>query len=219
MHHNAIGGGAFTRAHVPLLRRGLYEYRTGGGAGASHRDVVRYCRSAADTELPAIRRIQITLHDGHLLPLHIKLFGDDHGQRRLDALPHLRVRRDDRDSSTRCDADKDVGCKICNRRESRRRRRFGDGDMLGRVQRARNQQPAAGQRTDLDELTSIECHSRFPLAGVAVAANSAARLMPARIRVYDAQRHKFLAIAVSISASVGCGVDLSNAAAARICPP
>src|SRR6185437_3433070 len=92
-----------------------------------------------------------------------------------------------------------------------------------------DEQAAAGDRADPDERATIDearrnrCvggmfHDRPPCAGVAPAASSAARLMPSRIRTYDAQRQRLPVIARAMSASVGCGLSLSNADAVMSCP-
>ena len=102
------------------------------------------------------------------------------------------------------------------------------GAELSKAHIRTDQQTAAGERADFDEMAPIHdrrrgigracVHCEPPSAGVRPDASSAARLIPERIRKYVAQRHRLPPIARSISASFGCGLLLSNAAAVMIWP-
>src|SRR5207302_11465349 len=86
-----------------------------------------------------------------------------------------------------------------------------------------DQQTPAGERADFDEMAPAHerrlrrpFHCEPPSARARADASSPARLIPKRIRKYVPQRHRFPPIARSISASFGCALLLSNAAAVMI---
>ena len=84
--------------HAPRLRRGRDEHLADRRADLAQRIPVGRRRRAAAGVLPAVLRlVEIGLLDPDALPLDVELVGDDHRQRGLDALPDLRVLRDDGD--------------------------------------------------------------------------------------------------------------------------
>ncbi len=129
--------------NAPLRRGGMPQQPAGLGAELPEfRPAVGDARAAAralGSEAPARLGAAKVDHHRHLLdrdqrPVGIQLFGEDHGQRSLDALPDLGARRADHDAVVRLDADQDAERVLCWRR-----RRFGRLPECGREhQRARS---------------------------------------------------------------------------------
>src|SRR5205085_4548304 len=97
----------------------------------------------------------------------------------------------------------------------------GRGIQLTKPEMHADQQTTTGKCAYPNEVAPIHLGIMFhfaPPSVVRTAASSAARRTPARMRKYDAQRHRLLPIARSMSPSFGCGLLLSNAAAVMICP-
>jgi hypothetical protein len=119
------------RIDAPLRRRGLHEQGPGGRAGDSHRLPERADGGRAAGRLEPEQRIRVELlvrrrgQRGHLLEGRVELLGEDHGEGRVDALPHLHLRDRESDFAVRIDAHESV------RREVRVRERSaepGNGD-------------------------------------------------------------------------------------------
>src|SRR5688500_10138201 len=86
----------------------------------------------------------------------------------------------------------------------------------------RERQSAAGDAGELEEVAPIDRLGKSGrahcVASFAPPASSAARLIPARIRMYVAQRQRLFVMALSMSASVGRGLSFRSAAAVMIWP-
>ena len=109
MVNRAGRGGALACRYAPRLRRRRHEHQTHGRADAPQRIVVvRRCGAAARVLRSVPGLIEIGLLDAHLVPINFELLGNQHGQRRLDALADFRVLRHDRDDVVR-DLDERVG--------------------------------------------------------------------------------------------------------------
>ena len=92
--------------NAPLLRCRRHEHGAGTGPGLARRQPVeRRCHAAACKLRPILVLILVGLLDLHLAPRDVELLGDQHGQHGLDALPDLRVLREDRHRVVRRDAD------------------------------------------------------------------------------------------------------------------
>ena len=90
-----------------------------------------------------------------------------------------------------------------------------------RPEKIAERQAPAGEGRELEEGPPVNRHCRAGAhleASAPWASNSAARWMPARMRVYVPQRQRFPAMASSMSWSVGRGLRASSAAAAMIWP-
>ena len=91
-----------------LRGRGGDEHLARGGADPPVRIVVAGNGGAAAGALRAVLRVEVALLDGDHLPVDVQLLGDDHRQRRLDALADLGVLADDGDLAVGGDLDEDV---------------------------------------------------------------------------------------------------------------
>src|SRR5215472_17445660 len=82
---------AGVRANFPVLRRGGDEHFARGGAGlAQGQPRASDAPAAACAEVVDLR-IRWCLFDVHLLPVDAQLFGENHRQRCVDTLAHLRL--------------------------------------------------------------------------------------------------------------------------------
>ena len=148
--HRPGGRRALRLGHAPRLRRGGDHHRLARRPDTAQRFPVVRRRGAAAGRLPAVLRVEIGLLDLHLLPLDVELLGDQHRQHRLDALPDLGVLRHDRHRAVGGDADER------GREERRRRRRALLGQRHSeRLEVAGEQHPAARERRDAQESTTI----------------------------------------------------------------
>ena len=109
MMHDARLGFAFGGRGPPGLRRGGENHLSPGGAHAPQGIVILRRRGAAASVLATEPRlVERRLFDPHILPGDIKLLGDDHRQHGSDALPDLRIFRQDRHHAIGRDAHEGV---------------------------------------------------------------------------------------------------------------
>ncbi len=207
--HHAGHRRALRRRHAPLRRRRPYQHRTRGGT----RPAQRHVRAAG---APAAAGAGVVLAVGrrprhpHLAPVGVEFLGHDHRHRGPHPLAHLRLGGLDGDRAVRVDAQPEV-----------RRPSAGSDPGSGRVERG-------GQRVERAE-AEHECGAGSGRGGHELAATDgllahlasplpAARWMARRMRRYVAQRQMLSLMPLSMSTSVGCGVDARSAAAAMSCP-
>ena len=150
MVHRATARGQLVLGDPEGLRGGRDQHRAAGGADATHRQpVVRGGGAAARALGLVLRGIEVTLLDADLVPVHVQLLGDEHGQHRLHALPDFRVLGDDGDEAV--GRERDVGV---------RRELGGLGGRQGIESperfEGRDQHPAARERGDLQELAPVD---------------------------------------------------------------
>ena len=147
---------AARRIDLPLLRGRVDQHDARGGAGAAHRLPRKADRRRTAGELAAEQRVHEEFFVGRRVierdrvERHFELFGDQHRDRRIDALAHLDLRNHQRDLARRVDLDERV------RREHAALRRFdgvaADHRFAGLLILARGrhaeaeQQAAAGRR-------------------------------------------------------------------------
>ena len=113
--HRTLLGAARRRSHSPLLRRGSHEHLARGGARLAQR-LVRATYAAAPARAHATRPARGILGrraHAHRCELHLELLGDDHGERCVHALSHLRLVYRDRDDAVGADVHPAVGSKGC----------------------------------------------------------------------------------------------------------
>ncbi len=106
MDDSAGPSGAFRFGDGPGLRGGSNKHLAAGSADATERVPVDGCGGAATGALRAILRFfEIGLLDANVFPIHIKLFGDEHGQAGFDALTDFRIFAHDSDDAVSGNAD------------------------------------------------------------------------------------------------------------------
>ena len=102
------------RIDLPLLRGSADQYGACGRAGTAHRLPGIADRRRTAGELAAEQRVHEELFirrrviERDRVERHFELFGDQHRDRRIDALPHLDLRNHQRDFARRVDLDKRV---------------------------------------------------------------------------------------------------------------
>ena len=193
MRHRAVLGAACRGVGAPGLRGGGDEHGPRGRAGLAQ-DVPRRAYAGAAAGRHAARPAGRILRDGadlHLGPIGVQLFGDQHRQRGVIPLAHFGL------------VDRQRHDVIC-------------ADLEPRVGRKRRH-PAAVGDSESDDEPGTNCPGDLKKVAPFHQASFAARWIAARMRWYVPQRQMLL-IAASISTSVGCGVRLSNAAAAMSWP-
>ena len=126
----AVGGGA-----APGLGGGGDQHLTARRPNTAQGIPIERRGEAAAGELGAVLgRIVVGLLDADVLPVHVQLLGDEHGQHGLDALTDLRVLGDDGDDAVRRDLHIGV-----------QRRGVGVGQAGGADRRAGRQRQAEAQ--------------------------------------------------------------------------
>jgi hypothetical protein len=116
--------------HAPSRRRGRDGHLPAGGADATQR--ISWSASPCSRRHAVGRTclVEAGLFDGHSGPVDVELLGDEHRQRRLDALADLRVLGHDGDAAVR--SDRDEGPRHEGRaRRTRRLRLPGREQVLG----------------------------------------------------------------------------------------
>ena len=188
------------RGNAPARRRRGDEHLAPDRARATQRIPAARDRVAAARALVDQAGVPRRLLDAHLVQAHVEFLGDEQRERRLHALPHVRVLREQRDRAVGADLYQHV-----------RAERVGAGARRRREDA--QQHPAACQRRELEEAATVDADGRHVPAPV-----PAASLIAARMRRKVPQRQRLPAIAASMSASVGVGVCASSAVAGMICP-
>ena len=89
MAHDAALGHALGGRDVPRRGGRVHQRQAGGGAGARERVEGPVHRPAAAGEHQAVLLVGRRIVDADVLPVRLQLLGDDLGQRRAHALPHL----------------------------------------------------------------------------------------------------------------------------------
>jgi hypothetical protein len=231
MAHRARLRRQLGRRHVPVLRSRGDEHRARRRAGLAQRVVIHRDRQRAAGELRAVLgRIDDRLAHFDVLPIGVELFGDDHRQRRLDALADVGILRVQHDLPVGLDLH--VRIRVERRAAARLRLRLRLPRALR--QRDREHEPAACEARELDETAAAQArgflgalrvqllHERRQIdahrAPPFFAIFAAALWIALRIRVYVPQRQRFAAMSRSMSSSVGFGFWASNAVARIICP-
>ena len=181
MMHDASVGFAFLRGHVPGHRGRRHEHLASGGAHAAKRVVILGRRGAAACMLATKEGfVERRLLDAHVLPCHVQLLGDEHGQHGPDALADLGVFGHDCDDAVLRDADEGVdGCGFARSGAIEGRAGHARQRRLEREAAAHGeagaQQGAAGQVYRIDGgFNGLGRHDHFA---------SATCLIPARMRV------------------------------------
>ncbi len=223
VQHGAGTGHAFVGRHVPGQGRRLNQQGACGGAQAMKVVVVVGRRSGAPRALAAVGRVQIALDDAHVLPIDFQLFGDDHGQGRLDALADFRLLGDERDHAAGRDPDEGVGMEVNVGQAGGLAHHIGSGEWAQVDAQQKARAPLRGTAQEAASTSVSRQDAGWPgrvhADPLAFSREiSAARWMPARMRRYVPQRQRLPAIAPSMSASLGCGLSFSSAAAVMIWP-
>ena len=105
----ALGGG-----DAPSLGGGLNQHGAHGGSNEVEVVVVVWGRIATAGALVAVfLQVEVALFDGDVLEGDFELLGDDHRERGLNALTHLRLFGNDGNLAGGRDADESVGREIC----------------------------------------------------------------------------------------------------------
>ena len=154
MRHPRIGRSNLGRRHVPLLRCRRDQHLANRRGHLPQRIPVGRRRRASACVLPAVLRlIEVGLLDADARPRHAELVGEDHRQRRLDALTDLGILRDDRDDVVGRDLDEGV----------RNKRLPGSlrDDSRNRIEVRGDEHAATGQRRHAQERPSIELECRI----------------------------------------------------------
>ena len=147
----ALGGGEVGSGHAPLLRGGGDEHRARTGARVAQLIPSPGDRHRAPCDLRAVYgAIDLSLLDRDIRPLRIELLGEDHAEARLDALPDLRVLRDEGDPAVWCDAHERSG-----RERPRRRTRLRLPDPRHTHGQAEHQ-PARSTARHFDEAATAQ---------------------------------------------------------------
>ena len=95
-------GDTFRHGNLPTSRSSRYQHATRGGACATQRLPGAGHGGRTTGGLRAIASgVDDSLTNFDVLPIGIELFGDDHGQRRFDALADLGVGSEQDDSARR----------------------------------------------------------------------------------------------------------------------
>ena len=153
MRDDASRRGQLALRDAPLLRRRGQHDEPAARPHQAHVLVVGGNRAAATFDLSAVLRVEVGLLDLHLRPVDVEFIGDDLRERGLDALPGLRILRDDREGVV--GVNRDVGV----RRERRRGAARTSAALLRQHVRCveGDEQAAAGRRRDLQKRTTVEC--------------------------------------------------------------
>src|SRR5262249_21324820 len=140
--------------HIPRLRCRGDEHGARGGTRLTQWSKIRGSRLAAHGGLRAIGRVEIGLHDSHAIPWHVEFLGDNHRQRGLRALAHLRIRRKERHLAVRRDTDEGI------RRELGRTPGGYLRDGFRGTETNPEHETATGQGSQFEKRTPIERRSR-----------------------------------------------------------
>jgi hypothetical protein len=141
--HRALFGAAGGARHIPLHSSGADQHLARRGAGLAHRSPGGLNAGAAPGGLIAEESAGPGLFDHDLGPVSLELFRQDHGQGRLDALPHLRAGHDYGDLSIGRDSQVGVGGESPRARGSATVRQVEPEDQPGSGGGADDQEPAA----------------------------------------------------------------------------
>ena len=109
MIHHALLHATFRCRHIPTLRRGLEQHRPRQRPHFPVTHPFRRRRRAPARHLHSkhrmvVDRVHRRRFHAHFRPIRLQLFIQQHCQRSVDALPHLRVRRNHRDAFVRANA-------------------------------------------------------------------------------------------------------------------
>jgi hypothetical protein len=145
VRHLALRRRAACRFDLPLSRRGLNQHGTRARSSLAQRHPERADRVGIAGHLQAEGRIAIELVvrrgvlQRHLREIGVELFGEDHRNRRIDALAHLDLRHHQRGVPVLIDADERVGRELALGHVRRLHRfvRRAHGQMEGKQESAR----------------------------------------------------------------------------------
>ena len=161
MAQRGTAGRDLAGGHAPGGRCGADQHGAGAGTNPAQRFILQRCRHATARHLPAINgSIGEGLDNFDLLPIDIKLFGDQHRDRCLDALADFGIVRSDDDAVVGGDRHPGVHCTA--------RRRVGGGTVQPYPE------PAAGNGAGKQKAATVE-RNRHAFAACLMAARCADR--------------------------------------------
>ena len=177
MTHLAALRAARRRIDIPALCRSRHEHRSRGRTGLPQRQPSPAYRVGVARRLHAQQRVRIQLFVGrsmfepHLLQVHLQLFGDQHRDGGVGALPHLDIGHGQDNLPIAADAHEGVGRKRracdtfgCISSPDRRTCREADEEASAHG-RAHTQEVATERSTPARSTTSTtrsRCHLRPP---------------------------------------------------------
>ena len=150
-------GEAFGFGDIPGLGGGRDQHLSHRGPHLTEGIPVGWCAgAAAGVLLSVLGLIQIGLFDLDGLPVDFQFLGDQHRQRRLDALPDLRVLAHDRHRAVGADFHERLGDKVGRRRCALREQ------IAERVDIGSHEHAASGERGDLQKRATGQKHRIHP---------------------------------------------------------